>query len=403
MDSYEGGQNGSESSISSEIESPKEEPVVPAQKLDMSSDSSEKSISSEEEAKSDEKSIPSEEEAKSLESIPSEKSISSEESAETVKPVEESKSSENSVQDVKPLEESIPSEKLAEEAKSDYAEESIASEKVKEAKEEGEEEEKEAKSDSESEEEEEDVVRNIDGMKLNKPYYFQTLIEKKDPILILKEDTPQFNSYPRTCSSNMRRQPVILTDSQLAKINKDHPKFLRPEDVIKYGSDEKHQFNYICPRFWCLKTNTFVDPNDLTEVIGEDGTKELVHPTCGKVLPKGEKQVKPGYYVYEFYTPKPGKKDYKKYPGLIPDSHPNGLCVPCCFEKYNTEGRIKENSKCLDKKTKEPAPKNVANKAEDEYIKGPDKFPQRSSPLIKLGSTMRRALPHSDREKPSKS
>jgi hypothetical protein len=173
----------------------------------------------------------------------------------------------------------------------------------------------------------------------------------------------------------MRRQPVILTDSQLDKINKDHPKFLRPEDVIKYGSDEKHQFNYICPRFWCLKTNTFVDPNDLKEVIGEDGKKELVHPTCGKVLPKGEKQVKPGYYVYEFYTPKPGKKDYKKYPGLIPDSHPKDLCVPCCFEKYNTEGRIKENSKCLGNKTKEPAPKNVANKAEDEYIKGPDKFP----------------------------
>ena len=121
-----------------------------------------------------------------------------------------------------------------------------------------------------------------------------------------------------------------------------------------------NQFNYICPRFWCLKNNTFVDPNDLTEVIGEDGKKELVHPTCGKVLPRGEKQVKPGYYVYEFYTPKPGKKDYKKYPGLIPDSHPKDLCVPCCFEKYNTEGRIKENSKCLDKKTKESAPKIAA-------------------------------------------
>jgi hypothetical protein len=384
IDSYEGGQRASESSISSDIESTKEEPAAPSQKLNMSSDSSEESLPSEEaksveQAKSDEESIPSEKSISSEEEAKSEeKSIPSED----VKPDEESKSSEKSVEDVKPVEEaveeSMPSEKSVEtakpsakpdlEAKSDYAEEPIAPEK---------EEEKDAKSDSESESESEseDVVRNIDGMKLNKPYYFQTLIEKKDPILILKEDTPQFNSYPRTCSSNMRRQPVILTDSQLAKINKDHPKFLRPEDVIKYGSDEKHQFNYICPRFWCLKNNTFVDPNDLTEVIGEDGKKELVHPTCGKVLPRGEKQVKPGYYVYEFYTPKPGKKDYKKYPGLIPDSHPKDLCVPCCFEKYNTEGRIKENSKCLDKKTKEPAPKIAANKAEDEYIKGPDKFP----------------------------
>ena len=221
-------------------------------------------------------------------------------------------------------------------------------------------------------------------MKLNKPYYFQTMIEKKDPVLILKEDTARYNSYPRTCSSNMRRQPVILTDAQLDKIKKEHPNFLREEDVIKYGSkkDPKDQFNYICPRYWCLKNNTIVDPKDLKEVKGKDGKKELVHPTCGKVLPKGEKVVKPGYYIYEFYEPKPGKKDYKKYPGLIPDSHPDGLCLPCCFDKYNTEGRIKANEKCYaDKKekqketAKEKKIEQNAQQEEDEYIKGPDKFP----------------------------
>ena len=231
-------------------------------------------------------------------------------------------------------------------------------------------------------------VRNIDGMKLNKPYYFQSLIEKKDPILILKEDTPQFNSYTRTCSSNMRRQPVILTDSQLKKIKEEHPGFLREEDVIKYGSNPDNQFNYICPRYWCLKNNTLIDPKDLKEVKGKDGKKELIHPTCGKVLPKGDKKVKPGYYIYEFYQPKSDKKDYKKYPGLIPDSHPDGYCLPCCFDKYNTEGRIKAMKKCYDKEDKsinkgkdekvEKEDKNKLNKKEleeDEYIKGPEKFP----------------------------
>jgi hypothetical protein len=244
-----------------------------------------------------------------------------------------------------------------------------------EEKEEEEEEEAEAEEEEEEEEEEEDDVKNIDGMKLNKPYYFQSLIEKKDPVLILKEDTERYNSYPRTCSSNMRRQPVILTDAQLAKINKEHPKFLRPEDVIKYGSDKDHQFNYICPRYWCLKNNTFVNPSDLKEVKGKDGKIELTHPTCGKVLPKGEKKVKPGYYVYEFYEPKPGKTDYKKYPGLIPDSHPNkDICLPCCFDKYNTEGRMNANKKCLGE---ELTGKNVKAKEviEDEYVKGPEKFP----------------------------
>jgi hypothetical protein len=220
---------------------------------------------------------------------------------------------------------------------------------------------------------EEDEVRNIDGMKLNKPYYFQTRIEKMDPLLILKEDTPQFNSYPRTCSSNMRRQPVILTDAQLEKINNEHPGFLREEDVVKYGSNPENKFNYICPRYWCLKTNTIIDPKELKEVKGADGKTELVHPTCGKVLPKGEKKVKPGYYIYEFYKPKPGKKDSKKYPSLIPDSHPDGYCLPCCFDKYNTEGRIAAMKKCTTEKGAEP--EAVPEKEQDAYIKGPDKFP----------------------------
>jgi hypothetical protein len=63
----------------------------------------------------------------------------------------------------------------------------------------------------------------------------------------------------------MRRQPVILTDEQLEKINKEHPGFLREEDVIKYGSDETKQFNYICPRYWCLLTNTIINPTEMVK------------------------------------------------------------------------------------------------------------------------------------------
>jgi len=215
-------------------------------------------------------------------------------------------------------------------------------------------------------------VKNIDGMKLNKPYYFQSLIEKHDPVLILKEDTPEFNAYSRTCSSDTRRQPVILTDSQLKKINKEHNGFLRDEDVIKYGSDPNNKFNYICPRYWCLKNNTIIDPKDLKEVIGKDGKKELIHPTCGKVLSHTDKKVKPGYYIYEFY--KPNAKKPKRYPGFQTDKHPDGYCLPCCFDKYNTEGRITAKNKCygISSKEKEKVEEN------DEYIKGPDKFPLES-------------------------
>ena len=253
----------------------------------------------------------------------------------------------------------------------------------------------EVEEESEEEEvEEEDEIKNIDGLKLNKPYYFQSLIEKYDPVLILKEDTPQYNAYSRTCRSDTRRQPVIITDKQLEKINQDHPGFLRPEDVIKYGSNPKKQFNYICPRYWCLKTNTIIDPSELKEEIGDDGKKELVHPTCGKVLDAKDKYVKPGHYIYEFYSSK------KRYPGFQTGKHPDGYCLPCCFDKYNTEGRIAAMKECSQESVKKDELRNKINanvfqdednklrealdkptktkqKAdkEDEYIMGPEKFP----------------------------
>ena len=225
-------------------------------------------------------------------------------------------------------------------------------------------------SDTDSEDDVENI-RNIDGMKLNKPYYFQKMIEKKDPILILKEDTKEFNSYSRTCSSDTRRQPVILTDTQLENIKKEHPSFLKEEDVIKYGSDSNNKFNYICPRYWCLKNNTIIDPEDLKEVKGQNGKIELEHPTCGKVLSRKDKKVKPGYYIYEFY----GDNEKKRYPGFQIDKHPDGYCLPCCFDKYNTQGRIRAKDYCYNEDKNKQLEK--ANKKEDidEYIKGPDKFP----------------------------
>jgi hypothetical protein len=86
-------------------------------------------------------------------------------------------------------------------------------------------------------------------------------------------------------------------------------------------------------------------------------------------LPKDAKKVKPGYYIYEFYQEKG-----KRYPGFQTDKHPKGFCLPCCFEKYNTEGRIQAKEKCS------ATNKNVGSKVDDvveqdNYIMGPEKFP----------------------------
>ena len=257
------------------------------------------------------------------------------------------------------------------EEESSNSTESESDKKVTTSSKQKDEEDEEEKEESEDEEDEEEI-KNIDGMKLNKPYYFQTQIEKKDPILIVKEDSPEYNGYSRTCLSDKRRQPVILTDSQLDKIHKEHPGFLREQDVIKYGSDEKHQFNYICPRYWCLKNNTIIDPKDLKLENGEYVHRPKKGPSCGKVLPKNEKEVKPGYYIYEFNN--------KTYPGLIPDKHPKGLCLPCCFKHYNTKGRVDAKKSCLTSKSEKVEGEKIPGKREiptkeEEYVLGPDKFP----------------------------
>ena len=373
---FEGGQSSSEESVSSEPDK------IFKNKLTYAGITVPSGISSSEESISYESDLSSlaKDTSKSEESVTSEKKLSS------IETPDKSETSEKELSSIETPGESVTSEEILPDfslgvpvkreiiyeksSQEEPEEEEPEEEEPEEEEPEEEEPEEEPQEEPEEEPQEEEIIRNIDGMKLNKPYYFQTLIEKKDPVLILKEDTKEYNAYSRTCLSDKRRQPVILTDAQLEKINKEHPGFLREQDVIKYGSDEKHQFNYICPRYWCLKSNTFIDPADIKIVNGEKVHQPKKGPSCGKVLPKKDKKVKPGYYIYEFND--------EAYPGLIPDKHPKGLCLPCCFKNYNTEGRIKAKQGCLEKgkKTEDKKPDKRADvKKEDQYILGPDKFP----------------------------
>jgi len=224
----------------------------------------------------------------------------------------------------------------------------------------------------------EGLEKELDGMSLRN--YFQNKIEEYDSPLIMKQKVGNYSIYSKICQSNQKRQPVILTDDELNKINKEFKGFIRPEDVIKYGSDKNKQYNYVCPRYWCLKTNSPIDPKDFKEVI-ENGKKTLIHPTCGKIIDDKDDYIKPGHYIYEFYKPTSNNPNYKRYPGFQVDKHPKGYCLPCCFDKYLTPSRVTANNKCtgkvLPENIKEKEEKKE-DKEEDEYIKGPDKFPLKS-------------------------
>jgi len=187
-------------------------------------------------------------------------------------------------------------------------------------------------------------------MSLKNPNVFEQKLQQYDPTLFLTKKQGKFKPYSRTCASNLRKQPVLLTKEEFEKIKKNKPGFLKPEDVLKYGSDPKKPNYYICPRYWCLKTNTPIDPSELTEVRNKRGEIVKKHPTCGEVIPRDAKEVPKGAYIYEFFDPQEhGTQDkyIQHYPGFMKEGlHPNDLCIPCCFKKWNTKEHIGKKAKC---------------------------------------------------------
>jgi len=277
--------------------------------------------------------------------------------------------------------------------------------------------------------EEEEQVKDIVGMRLKNPSPFASKMFDLEPILFLKEDKGKFNRYSRSCSSSAKKQPILITEDEMKEMKDEEyekvvkkygkevfeafPKekqdqiikdesFLKPEDVIKYGSNPDNKYYYVCPRYWCLKTNRPIDPSEMIEVKDKDGKMVKRHPTCGGIIPNSQTEIKnDGNYVYEFFdkTEHRSQENYKQhYPGFLDaDKHPDGLCIPCCFAKWNTPGQIGRRKECAQaEKEKEEKEKNKEEeKAEtvtvetaseqpqmgekvvekDNYVKGPEKWP----------------------------
>jgi hypothetical protein len=190
--------------------------------------------------------------------------------------------------------------------------------------------------DSDLESEHEDMS-DITGMELANPNPFSKRIQERDPDIHLNEDVGKFNAYSRSCPSHYGRQPVIITDDEKARIDKEHPGSY--SQSIKYGSNPKNQYNYICPRYWSLKHNT-----SLTE-------EEVKSGKYGKIIPHKSKKIPPGTNIFEFTDDKyhiDEKGNYKQhYPGFLKkDVHPKGLCVPCCFSQWDKPSQTTRREEC---------------------------------------------------------
>jgi len=147
------------------------------------------------------------------------------------------------------------------------------------------------------------VVKNKERAKNTNPFLME--LQRKDPAVILQGKDGRSNIYSRSCQSY--RQPVVLTAEEKARIDRKSPGSYTK--AMKYGSSPENQNYYICPRYWCFKTNTSVsDPKDCD--------KDYLFEFKNHANPI-EHEDAAGNYI-------------NHYPGFIKKQ---GFkhCMPCCF------------------------------------------------------------------------
>ena len=193
---------------------------------------------------------------------------------------------------------------------------------------------------NDEDDDEETLEMNVEGKSLKNPNPFQEKIEKHDPVLILKKERGQYNPYSKSCPPAVMRQPVLLTSDEKTRIDSQHPDSY--SSAILYGSDPnpENQHWYICPRYWSLKDNVSLTPEEVNEILKTN--PNAIIPSKAKVVPKGA-------FIYEFNAPKEHldeKGNYiTHYPGLMKGKHPDGFSLPCCFKRVqNTEKEIQSDN-----------------------------------------------------------
>ena len=275
----------------------------------------------------------------------------------------------------------------------------------------------ESESESESEDEEsdqgggvdthdeDDIVRDITGMSLSNPNPISERLMARQPALFLTSVPPGFKSYSRSCQSNLRRQPVILSEAEKEKADQEHPGSY--ENAISYQSEPGgERYYYVCPRYWSLKDNM-----PLTQADVDSGKH-------GSLIPLDSEVVPPGGGVYQldssYYRDADGNY-VGTHPGFMkPEKHPNGKCIPCCYKSWEPGKQEKLRGKCevgtaaIVSAAKDEEPSAVAEPAAtkkkknklkvnadekfDEYVKGPEKFPLEQGRIGYLPIVLQRFL-----------
>ena len=237
----------------------------------------------------------------------------------------------------------------------------------------------ESESDEESDEEESDEEvsggnnkNNIltergplfDNQPIGRPNIVSKRLQKYEPNLFLKKKEGNFNLFSRSCLSSNHRHPILVTDEEKKEIDKNYKGSY--EHSIEYGSDPNTKYHYICPRYWCLLTNT-----SLTEEQAKSGM-------CGKIIPKGAKKIPQGHYIFEYnhkdvHVGEKGSYHYAN-PGFLKGETPDGHCIPCCFGKqWGEDSQQDRIEKCIGSRFV-PRKKQIDEKQAVKQIVKTDKY-----------------------------
>ena len=168
---------------------------------------------------------------------------------------------------------------------------------------------------------------------------FLKRLREYDKDLFLIENKKGFKSYSKACPWQYRKYPVVLTEKDKNYIDEMDSKLNvnSYDEHITYGSKPDKRLHYICPRFWCFR-----DENGKQRSLSFEQVNKGECGGWNALISENAKKITKGKRIYEF-TDRRMHKDgietdnklvYRPmYPGFQGrKTHPQGLCVPCCFK-----------------------------------------------------------------------
>ena len=170
-------------------------------------------------------------------------------------------------------------------------------------------------------------------------------------------------AYSRACQKSASRQPIVVSKTELERIDAAYPGSYFGNHIANFGSDrDKRARNiYICPEYWCPLTRV-----SMTEAQLKSAGGRCPHPN------------EPVMHIdNKYFHSKRGEEGKSISSKSRIASFTKGTCYPCCFAPTSGEttgSHTSRISKCAEPNGNGQSAASMTNKETDEtmerYVKG---------------------------------